>query len=79
MQEQLRQWLLSRIFTVFPQNSTVIRLCELILTQRTPKVKINEFGFLENIKKYYDFSVIELFCVAIYVIISVGDKNGKEL
>ena len=79
MQEQLRQWLLSRIFTVFPQNSTVIRLCELILTQRTPKVKINEFGFSENIKKYYDFSVIELFCVAIYVIISVGDKNGKEI
>ena len=64
---------------MFPQNSTVIRLCELILTQRTQKVKINEFGFLENIKKYYDFSVIELFCVAIYVIISVGDKNGKEL
>lgn len=79
MQEQLRQWLLSRIFTVFPQNSTVIRLCELILTQRTPKVKINEFGFLENIKKYYDFSVTELLYVAIYVIISVGDKNGKEL
>lgn len=76
---QLRQWLLSRIFTVFPQNSTVIRLCELILAQRTPKVKINEFGFLENIKKYYDFSVIELLCVAIYVIISVGDINGKEL
>ena len=79
MQEQLRQWLLSRIFTVFPQNSTVIRLCELILAQRTPKVKVNEFGFLENIKKYYDFSVIELLCAAIYVIISVGDKNGKEL
>lgn len=79
MQEQLRQWLLSRIFTVFPQNSTVIRLCELILAQRTPKVKINEFGFLENIKKNYDFSVIELFCVAIYVIISVGDINEKEI
>ena len=64
---------------MFPQNSTVIRLCELILAQRTQKVKINEFGFLENIKKCYDFSVIELFCVAIYVIISVGDKNGKEI
>lgn len=64
---------------MFPQNSTVIRLCELILAQRTPKVKVNEFGFLENIKKYYDFSVIELLCAAIYVIISVGDKNGKKL
>lgn len=64
---------------MFPQNSTVIRLCELILAQRTPKVKVNEFGFLENIKKYYDFSIIELLCAAIYVIISVGDKNGKKL